>query len=45
MKKIVKRILIALGVVLVICVILLSAHLIVNKIDLGGLLKSMHGAR
>ncbi len=45
MKKIVRRTLVGLGIALVVCAVLLAIHMIVNGVDLAGLLKSMHGTR
>lgn len=43
MNKTAKRILIAAAIVLGLCALLLGIHMIVNKVDFAGLLKSMHG--
>ena len=43
MKRSGKRALIVVVVVVAICAVLLTTHMIVNKVDFAGLLKSMHG--
>jgi hypothetical protein len=45
MKRSWKRVIIAVVIVVVVCAVLLTAHMLVNKVDLAGLLKSMHGMR